>query len=186
MKTKTITLYEYSELSKNAQERAHRNYVNEGFDEYALMVALDNRAQELLEKNHITPLTDAKGYETKYAKLYYSLSNSQGDGLMFEGTFLVDMGGGRKYHAHVRQSGHYSHKFSRVIDWREEDGSDADEETKDYKEFVRTYESICDELEKLGYEEIESLQSEDYFIEECNSNEWTFRKDGTREDEDEA
>lgn len=184
MQTKTITLYEYSELSKEAKERAHQAYLNDGIDDYSLTVTLDNRVQELLEKNHITPISDAKGYDSKYVKLYYSLSHCQGDGLMFEGTVGYEIGG-RKYVAHIRQSGHYSHKFSRVIDWREEDGSDADEETKDYKEFVRVYESICDELEKLGYEEIESLQSEAYFIEECNANEWTFRKDGTREDADE-
>ena len=180
MKTKTIKLYEYSELSTKAKERALENYHKDGFDSYELQVHLDNEIEPLLEKHHITPVRDDKGYPTTHARIYFSLSKCQGDGVMFENTFNVEIAG-NKYIAYISQSGHYYHKYSRNIDWRNEDGSDADEESRDYKEFIKSYESICDALENKGYAYIEDMLSEEYFIEACNMNEWTFREDGRME-----
>lgn len=183
MKTKTITLYEYSELSKEAKEKAHRHYVEQEFDDASLTVHLDNLVQELLEKHGIEVLSTADGkYDSKYAKLYYSLSHCQGDGIMFEGIFSfpteTEKEGGqwKKYQVKVKQSGHYSHSHSKTVEVEPE--NEAVE-----KEFEIVYQKICKELEQSGYAHIDDLQSEGYFEEECNANEWTFREDGTREDD---
>lgn len=174
MKTKTIKLYEYSELSKEAKKKA-LNYHNEyDFEEYGLAVHLDNYLSDLLEKYDIKPLNET------YAKIYYSLSWSQGDGVMFEGVFdfpteTEKVGRQwKRYEVTVKQSGHYYHSNSKTIEVEPEN------ETVE-KEFDEVYQKICKELEKVGYEYIEDMQSEEYFIELCNANEWTFREDGTLE-----
>lgn len=176
MKTKEIKLYEYSELSKEAKEKALNDWNTHSFDDYELMVELDNYLDELLEQNDIQVIQDLKGYESKHAKIYYSLGYSQGDGAMFEGVFMWG-----KLVARVKQSGHYYHFNSKEIELTDStrDGEEATEE--EYKAFDDLYVSICKKLEKRGYETIEDIQSEAHFIEDCNANEYTFREDGTME-----
>lgn len=172
MKTKTINLFEYSELSPEAKKKALEHFREHDFDEYYLKVGLDNEVSDLLEEHKIKPI------DGTYAKLYYSLSHSQGDGLMFEGVFDW-----KKYHITIKHSGHYYHSYSKTLEItyidKEENEQDADEGT--YAEFEKIYQTICKTLEKHGYEVIEDMQSEDYFIEQCNNYEYTFREDGTRE-----
>ena len=45
------------------------------------------------------------------------------------------------------------------------------------------YYEICREMEQIGYDEIEYQQSEEVFTEVCEANGYTFREDGTMEDE---
>lgn len=171
MKTKEITLYEYSELSPQAKKKALDYHREHGFDTYDLQVHLDNLISDLLEKHKIKPA------EGTYAKIYYSLSNSQGDGAMFEGTFDW-----KNYTVKIKQSGHYYHSNSKVIEIvGENEHGTYDAPEADENAFEAIYQSICKELEKVGYEHIEDMESESYFIELCNANEWTFREDGTLE-----
>ncbi len=180
MKTKTIALYEYSELSKEAKQKALNHYNENMFDDYELQVHLDMHLEELLLKYGIKPIRDIKGYETKYAKLYYSLSNCQGDGVIFEGVFSFPTETekiGRqwkRYEVRVRQTGRYYHSNSKTIDIEPEN------EVVE-KEFEAVYQKIRKALEKEGYAYIAEMQSEAHFIEDCNNNEWTFREDGTLE-----
>jgi hypothetical protein len=177
MKEKTIKLYEYRELSPKAKEKALDDFRNNNFDSYGLQADLDNYLEELLTEYHIVPVADLKGYPSKYAKIYYSLSHSQGDGVMFEGVFewkgqLIT----------IKQSGRYYHSLSKDITWNDFVGEDKEaEEEKLAKEFEGIYQDICKKLEKAGYAGIEDMESEAYFIETCNANEWTFREDGTLE-----
>ena len=172
MKTKTIKLYEYSELSPEAKKRAHQNYLNDFFDEQALQVHLDNEIEPLLKQYGIVPVSTAdKKYDSKYAKIWYSLSNCQGDGVMFEGTFEWE-----NHSITVKQSGHYNHSYSKTVEWNDHAQSERQEER-----FEQVYQAICKKLEKEGYSFIDELQNEAYFIEECNANEWTFRENGVME-----
>lgn len=175
MKTKTIELFEYSELSPESKEKAYKDWRENNFDEYYLQVELDNRLDELLEEKGIVPISDIKGYPSKHAKLYYSLSHNQGDGLMFEGTF--------EWKGHtitVKQSGRYYHSHSKVIEsWDNAGEYVPNGHEEDYNKFDGIYHEICNELEKVGYETIDDMQSEAFFIEECNSNELYFSKDGS-------
>ena len=135
-----------------------------------MQVSLDNLISELLQANGITPAES-----TTYAKIYWSLSHSQGDGAMFEGTF--DWG---KYRVYIKQSGRYYHSNSATIEIQEADnlGFHMDDEHADVIAFDVIYQKICKELERAGYEAIEWELSETAFVDACNSNEWTFRENG--------
>lgn len=173
MKTKTIRLFDYKELPPSAQDRA-LNAWREGFDNYGLEVEMDNKLEELLAEHKITPLTDLKGYPTKYGKLFYSLACCQGDGVMFEGVFDW-----KKQTVTIKHSGHYCHSYSKTVDLENVDGNESTKGLQDAFEAI--YQKICKELERFGYDVIDDMQSEERFIEDCNANEWTFREDGTME-----
>lgn len=176
MKEKTIKLYEYAELSPRAKERAYQNW-QEYFDGYGLQVHLDNEIERLLEQHKIVPVSTAdKKYDSKYAKLYYSLAHCQGDGVMFEGTFTW-----KGYTVNVRHSGHYYHSYSKAVEITNSNGGESPEGF--YNAFEKVYQKICKELEREGYAYIGNAQSEEAFIEDCNAYEWTFREDGTMENE---
>lgn len=176
MKTKTIKLYEYSELTPEAQKRAFEHWREHSFDDYGLQVHMDNAIEPLLEQHGIVPVSTAdKKYDSKHAMIWYSLSNCQGDGVMFEGTFTW-----KNWTVNIQQRGHYYHSMSKVIELSNDSGDEPTEE--DEKAFEAIYQDICAVLEKSGYSYIEEVQSEAYFIEECNANEWTFRSNGERED----
>lgn len=175
MKTKTITLYEYSELSEKSKEKALEYYRENMFDHYGLQVEMDNAIEPLLEMHGIKPVATAdRKYPSSFAKIYYSLSNSQGDGAMFEGTFEWNTGT-RTITVNVKQSGRYYHSHSKEVDMPEASEAEC-------ARFEKIYQSICEELERVGYAYIEDVQSEAHFIEDCNVFEWLFREDGTRED----
>lgn len=177
MKTKTINLYEYGELSPEAQKIALEHYREHDFDTYGLQVHLDNEIEALLKNSGIVPVSTAdRKYDSKYAKIYFSLSHSQGDGVMFEGTFTW-----KAWTVNIKQSGRYYHSNSKDIELYFNDEPAENEHAK--KDFETIYQSICKSLETKGYAYIEDMESEEHFIEECNANEWTFREDGTREEE---
>lgn len=178
MKTKTIKLYEYAELTPEAKEKALAHYREHNFDSYGLQVHLDNEIEVLLEKHGIVPVSTAdKKCDSKYAKIYFSLAHCQGDGVMFENTFTW-----KKWTVNIKQSGHYYHSYSKVIELSNDNGDEPTEAEEGAFEAI--YQEICKALEKAGYSYIEDMESEAHFIEECNNNEWTFREDGTREDVD--
>lgn len=162
MQQKTITLYQYSELSDKAKKKALADW-NETNDDPFLQSHMINILKEKLEERGIE-------YDVDSIDVRYSLSNNQGDGFMFEGT-LYD---GRGCEIKIKHSGHYYHKYSRDIDYPA-----ASE--REYAYFEKVYNSICDEMERMGYDEIEYEQSEENFIGVCEANEWTFREDGTLE-----
>lgn len=170
MKTKIIKLYEYSELKPKAQKKALNDWNENSIEEYVLQVDLDNYLSDLMEDNKI------KRAGSDYPKIWYSLGYSQGDGAMFEGTFQW-----KGYTINVKQSGHYYHAYSKDIEMTTDKKAGVSIQTS--KKFEDVYIKICKALERRGYEIIEDMQSEAYFIEQCNANEYTFREDGTMENE---
>lgn len=176
MKTKTINLYEYEELLPEAKEKALAHYREHNFEPFGLQVHLDNEIQTLLEQHGIKPISTAdKKYDSKYAQIYYSLSSCQGDGVMFEGTFTWN-----GYTVNIKRAGRYYHSNSKCVEITDEEGNTVDTE-EPYTAFEAIYQSICKELERQGYDYIEDMESEAYFIELCNDNGYTFREDGTME-----
>lgn len=181
MKTKTINLYSYDELSKEAQEKAFKQW-RENNDYIFLSDDMNERLHELLEENKIK---DVNGeYDTVNhvrpkgkAKVLYSLTYCQGDGAMFTGSFEWN-----GYEIIIKQSGHYYHSYSKTIEMTPE-GADYNiaEEAEAYKEFEKIYQSICQQLEEYGYKIIDGEDSNERFVEECEANEWTFTSDGTLE-----
>ena len=176
MKNITIALYNYEELNDKAKEKALKDW-NQYNDDPFMQSHMINLLKEKLDERGIK-------YDEDSIDVRYSLSYSQGDGFMFEGTFSLDYGAGRCYTANVKHSGHYYHSKSRTIEWldadtAEEASEDVGEEGKDYQTFVQMYEEVCKEMERAGYDHIEWITSEEYFIDACEANEYTFEANGT-------
>jgi len=166
---KEITLYTFSELSKEVQKKVIRRF-QDNEEHYFLDENMREYLKELLEENKI---------EGK-AKIYYSLSYCQGDGAMFEGDFVWN-----GYNIPVKHSGHYYHYNSKSIgEITTADGEEI-EDSKKYqeieKEFNDLYVEICQKLAKWGYSCIEADLEESNIIENIEANEYTFREDGTIE-----
>lgn len=160
MKEITLKLYTYEELSKGAQEHALAEHNKDNYDPY-LQSHLKNLVKEELDESKIK-------YGTDSVNVLYSLGYSQGDGLMFEGTLYDD----KDRTITIKHSGHYYHSLSRTIDYPE-----ASE--RDYANFEEVYTDICNKIEQAGYAAIRYNESEEAFINMCESNEFTFEEDGT-------
>jgi len=175
MKEKTIQLYNFEELNAEAKIKALDDH-NEHNDYDFLSENLSEYLVQLLEENRI------KGD----AKLFYSLSNCQGDGVCFTGDFEFQ---GINFNVE-HNNGHYYHNNSTNITAEKDENDDGDELradvievlTQDAEEnFKEVYKEICDAIEKTGYAQIEHEQSEECFKETCDANEYTFRASGEME-----
>jgi len=173
MEIKEIEVFKYDELSEESQDKALRNHNENNQFDY-LGEDLESYLDELLEENNI------KGD----AKLFYSLSYSQGDGVRFEGNFEY-----KKFNISVKNSGLSCHKYNSSITIEGQEDSD-DEIKNDVLEMMRNniendfkdaYKQICDKIEVRGYDQIEHEQSKENFEEICDANEYKFRIDGTLE-----
>lgn len=176
MKQKTITLYSFDELSKGAQKKAHTHWINSN-DYYFLEDCMNEWLHELLVENQITDVygeydkANQKDNRDKKAYVHYSLSNSQGDGCMFVGTFEWE-----NHSITIKHPGHYYHSNSKDIIWNDQPQSERQENV-----FEGIYHKICDELENRGYDFIEHEDSLEYFVELCDLNDYTFNSDGIME-----
>ena len=164
MKTKTITLYEYSELGPEAQEKARAKW-NETNDDPLMQSHMINLLKEKLEERGIK-------YDTDSMDVRYSLSSCQGDGFMFIGK--VEWRGQTITITH--KDAHYYHMHTAQFDY---DGLTEAE----FGQFEAVYQAVCKEMERIGYDEIEYAQSAEAFEQACDANEYTFREDGTMENE---
>lgn len=170
MKTKTINLYSFNELSKEAQEKARAEWASKN-DYPFLNEWMTERLKDLLAEHKI---------KSDDMKVYYSLSYCQGDGAMFTGEFIW-----KKYTIFITHSGHYHHSNSKSIEIHETNnlGIDIgdDYEPKVYADFEKIYQKICKELERYGYDLIETEDSMENFKEMCDANDYFFTMDGVME-----
>lgn len=161
MKTITLNLYEYSELSDKAKDRALRDFVQD-HDDPLMQSHMINLLKEKLDERGIK-------YDEDSIDVFYSLSSRQGDGFMFEGDIEW-----RGRTIRIKHEGHYYHKYSRTMEVIEgEELSDTE-----MSKWEEVYGAVCDEMEELGYKEIEYQTSAEYFEEQCDAYEWTFEEDG--------
>lgn len=174
MKTKTLTLYDYSELSKEAKEVALRKW-RENNEYLFLDDFMAHKLHELLEENGIKDKNDTSKAGTRPTPVYYSLSYCQGDGAMFQGSFKWN-----GYNVDIKHRGHYYHSYSADVEITDEEGNEP-ETGEPLKAFELIYQNICGELEDFGYSTMREEDSEERFIEVCELNEWTFRENGLLE-----
>jgi len=172
MKQITVNLYDIDELKAqypDGYEKALEKW-RDNNDYYGLNGYMQEYCKELITENQIKLVG---GYKMQ---VFYSLSYCQGDGAMFEGTFLYR----DKYYVTVRQSGHYYHYNSKDIIVEEEDidGNEVDTDEIE-KEFNDIYIDICKKLAISGYNFIEAENEEDNILETMRANEYTFESDGT-------
>lgn len=161
------TVYKFDELSDDAKAVAlesARDAENEmGFDFLS-----ESMKYELTE--HLLPKYKMTCDD---AKTFYSLGYSQGDGAMFEGTIYW-----KSWRVEVKQSGHYYHYNSKTF-WN--DGSITTGKpmpSATAVKFNEEYVSLCQELEKYGYAEIEYQLSDEALTENIEANEYEFYADG--------
>lgn len=162
MKIVQTEVFTFDELSKEAKVKA-RNWYKDGDMLPFLSEYLNESLGEQLKKHKI---------HTEEARVMYSLSYCQGDGLMFEGVFEFEGN-----NVSVKHSGRYYHSNSKVIDWPDFVGED--KETAENK-FEAIYIKICKELEKQGYNYIEAGRSNENVDDNILANEYTFTADGER------
>ena len=158
--TKVYNVFKLDELSKDAQSKAHENYMNNN-EFIGLYDFLDEIARQELNENGIKDLTP-NGF-----KLFYSLSYSQGDGSQINGTFEID---GRTIK--IRQEGHYYHE--RAINYTEQDENGDELENK----YFDLFQKIFKQLTKEGYAYIENENSIETFKEIAEMNEYEFLENG--------
>lgn len=144
MRTIETKIYNFSELSENAKQKAIETYRENTPYEW-LGGDLSEYLKELLEKYQVEPIG--------IPQLEFSLSYSQGDGACFTGDFNL-----KNKHIQIRKNTYrYSHVNSVDIFIND---SKIDKEENDF--FEKVYLPICQELEREGYEIIDDVTSNEY------------------------
>ena len=160
MRTETIPIFTFEELSEAAKTRAmNKHYENE---DYPFL------CEDLTE--------DVKNYLTEQKctfeniRLLYSLSWSQGDGLCFTGEIEKD---GKK----LELSHNYRYCFAKSVSmcFLDEDG----EEVEEIDELKTIYFDACKRAEKMGYSILEYRMNEQEFSEFSDINDYEYEEDGT-------
>lgn len=165
MITKTINLYEFDELSKEAQQKAIK-YFRDTEEYIFLSDDMQYRLDELIPENGIIGK----------AKVFYSLSYSQGDGAMFEGNFTWGT-----WTVKIKHSGRYYHYNSKEIEIYQSDDDCVIAEKYTWEKFNDLYVDICKELARYGYDVMESATSDENIIENIKANGYTFTEKGVLE-----
>lgn len=159
MKTQTINVYEFAELSAEAKENAlNKWYENE---DYPFL-------QDDLTESLKALLTE-KECDHENIELLYSLSCSQGDGLCFTGT--ISKNGNSLILTH-----NYRYYFAKSVNmlFEDKDGNEIEE----CKELTDIYFSVCSEIEKEGYSILEYRMTNLEFTEHCEANNYEFDESG--------
>lgn len=159
---KMYTLYEIGELSKDAFKHAY----DEWYAKYT------NPMTQSIMCDECSQMLKADGIQGD-PNVMYSLSNCQGDGVMFEGRFTWN-----GYSVSIKHSGRYYHSNSKTVDIVYNDGNGFQADDRVYEDFEKLYQKICKKLEKFGYDFIEDELSEGHFVDECFAYEWLFTKEG--------
>lgn len=167
--TRQYNIYTFDELSQEAKDKARQAW-NENNDFPFLQDDLREYIHEELKELGFE-VEGISTTENPSIVPLYSLSYSQGDGLMFEGT-VSDKKGNRYT---IKHSGHYYHERSTEITGYNKKDEEID--TKDFEENI--YIPLCKRIAERGYAEIEYQESEENFSETCDANEYTFLEDGT-------
>ena len=159
MKTIILNVYKFNELSEDVQQKVIDKYYEN--KTYAFLSEdLTESCKEYLKEN-----------DCNYSgiKLYYSLSNCQGDGLCFIGE--VEKNGKRLKLSH---NSRYCHAHSVNMEFYDENGDETDE----IQELKNIYFDICKKLEDEGYSIIEYRMDTDEFLDISESNNWEYYEDG--------
>jgi hypothetical protein len=149
VKTIEVNLFEYSELSKESQEKALANYYLENPIEFSN--ELYEFILEKLEENNIGIRTIGNEKDFKF---YCSLSYCQGDGLCFIGSFYFKNNSNVIYT--LKHEGQYFYATSvsfYVLNWN--NNKEAYFDFSEGGKFNKIYLDICKQAEKFGYELLE-------------------------------
>lgn len=190
MRTYEKTVYNFSELSNEAKEKAIKYFQKNQYED----LFLDFFVEDCIEK------ANDKGFND--VKIQYSLGYSQGDGLSFSAhldisKLLNDFKPTLKTSVSdaiynnisancEANNGHYCYASKGDVSIEFENYAreyeNLNELTNEFQEYVREiYLELCNDFEKNGYAEIGYQTSEEYAIEHFNNNNTEFDEDGNLE-----
>lgn len=182
MREVVVKVYKFNELSEKAKQYAVEKY------------AWDDIYNDFITENMEQILSE---YGFTDAKVSWSLSSCQGDGVSFTGEWygnelknILDKAGVEIPPEVLsdctlkltRRNSHYVHEMTVQVDLENNycTDEDYDKYIKPTEEVLETYRlKICYELTKIGYKDIEYYSSEESFANECEGNELEFYEDGT-------
>lgn len=186
MKTITKQVFEYSELTGSAQERAAQ-WLRECVTSFEWWDFVDENWKEKLQ---------GLGYSD--VKIYFSGFASQGDGAQFVGK--IDLADWMKAHkvagknrslyneakdglsGVIRSSGHYSHEYCTSFEFDWPQGDKAYDQMKEVETLIiETSRQYMREIYKELKEEYWWLVSDESIKDLAEANEYTFDKYGKRE-----
>lgn len=170
MRQITHTIYQYDELTPEAQAKARDWYRDISDDSPFLSEYMQETADELLTKYGFREIVSSIPY--------YSLGYSQGDGAMiaFSAKFTYKR---KKYDIEVRQNGHYNHERSTYLVIQNKDQELISEALeKEIEEAVLV--PMFRELAKAGYSYIEAENEDDNVADNIRANEYEFYENGKR------
>lgn len=198
MRTEEIKIYTFEELDKKAKEKAREWYKDRMRDDF------------FIESDSITDNMENVLYINGYSntKVYWSLSNCQGDGVCFTWEIygydedIIPLLN-RIYDNNIPKNilrvlpfikiefkgnrSNYCHKNTVRVDYSSTTRSYIDgcyRVEKVIDELVETLDedrkNLCDILEKQGYDEIDYYYSDEYIDETIICNEYEFYADGTK------
>ena len=208
--TKTVTLYEYDELSDEAKERAREWYTSGKEDDYKGWVYED--------AEHVANILgiefDQRTYKTygggagSAPKIWYSGFWSQGDGACFEGSYKYSKGATKKIRAYcsdheliriadalqvlqkkafygltasIEHRGHYFHSGCMLVSV-ERDGMDRWHDVPQQGDIAELMRDFADWIYKQLELAYEDSVSEEVVADNIRANEYTFLVTGERED----
>lgn len=165
--TITLEVYNFDELNDEANAKAidrAREFERENVSDW-LGDDIQWELEGLLKENYIK-------YD-ELPKTYYSLNYSQGDGVMFEGRIYW-----KSYTIDIRQRGNYYHYNSKEFDMKStKTGKYVNNDVE--MKFNNLYVAICQELERYGYDCIETALDDENIIDLIKSNDYEYYEDGS-------
>lgn len=166
MRTETIKIYTFKELSPKAKEKA-RDWFREHNDYPFLSEAMNEYAIDLLAEYHIIPNKET-------VLVWYSLSHCQGDCACIE--FVGTWNGKRVYAKH---NGRYTNEYSATVEVCTEDETGYCE-PEDSTQFIEdVYVPMCRKLRDYGYDYIDYENSNEYIDDTLTINDYEFYADGS-------
>jgi len=188
MRTIRTKVYKFEELSVTAQQTAISNYLSTNYENIELWNFEDECAERAAEQ----------GFNN--AKVRYSLSYSQGDGLSFDADLdlprlikeckpdikesVLQVILANCYGCCEANTGHYAYACATDVSFYIDTNSYAEYNrltsyVNDIKIYIQDkYMFLCAELENTGYSEIEYKSSEEYAKDCIIGNEYEFTVDG--------
>lgn len=182
MKTKTITLYSFDELSEKAQQKAIKELYDINVDHKWYDSTFDQLKSELSER----------GFDN--AEIHFSGFWSQGDGACFDADISLEkfcsdkriLAIAKEYcHFHIAKNSfanHYSHQRTRYVEYNAVGKANIDNALSELSKVIESQRlSLSHEIYRALEKEYDHLTSKEAIIETINANEWTFTKDGKLE-----
>ena len=177
MKTISINLYNIEELEPKAKEKALNDL--RASDTWCMSERISDDFDFLLQEKGLTDI-----------KASWSLGYCQGDGVAFDGSVnaetLVSLGIISQddiqklglSSVSVKLIGHDTHQNSMEFELECDNDAPSSLVASTIESVSFYFKRLSQEFEKLGYSIVEYTSSEEFLVEECQANEWTFEASG--------